>query len=442
MQTTVRIERYADQGRCVGHIDGRVVFVRFALPGELVQVKLDEPYDREDRFWTGEVVAVEEASDDRVQPTWPLAGPLAQGGGVGGADLVHVSLEGQLRWKSALIKEQMRRMGHQDLADVPVERVESDLALGGLNWRTRIELIADEQGRPSMRRRGTHERVAIKDMPLASKALLAVAAELGLWQSSYEPGAQLRLAVPEPWGIDTASADQEALVKAVGDDYAFTVGGQLRAGSAVLREQVGMADGIHDYQVGSQGFWQVHRQAPEVLGSHLMELVDRVCGASKPRSIWDLYSGAGLFTLPLAAQAQDSSKVLSIEGNKIAAKQAHANLQAAGFGDVVARGGDVARVLSTNLPKRLSHPELIVLDPPRAGAKAKVCRLMAESKARNIIYIACDPTSLARDTAILTELGYGLTDIRAFDIYPMTHHVETVALFTRKLPDRSQAGRR
>ena len=103
MEATIRIERYADQGRCVGHIDGRVVFVRFALPGELVRVELDEPHDREERFWTGEVVEVLEASEDRAEPIWPLAGPLAMGGGVGGADLVHVSLAGQLKWKTCSI---------------------------------------------------------------------------------------------------------------------------------------------------------------------------------------------------------------------------------------------------------------------------------------------------------------------------------------------------
>ena len=76
MRATVRIERFADQGRCVAHIDGRVVFVRFALPGELAQIELDESHDREGRFWTAEVVDVLEASPDRCEPAWPLAGPL------------------------------------------------------------------------------------------------------------------------------------------------------------------------------------------------------------------------------------------------------------------------------------------------------------------------------------------------------------------------------
>ncbi len=125
MNAEVRIERYADQGRCVGHIDGRVVFVRFALPGELVHIEFDEPHDRDDRYWTGEVVEVIQASADRMEPAWALAGPLAMGGGVGGADLVHVSLEGQLTWKAATISEQMKRLGHVDVT-VPIRRAEGD----------------------------------------------------------------------------------------------------------------------------------------------------------------------------------------------------------------------------------------------------------------------------------------------------------------------------
>ena len=194
MESTIRIERYADQGRCVGHIDGRVVFVRFALPGELVRVVLDEPHDREDRFWTGEVTEVLEASEDRVEPVWPLAGPLAMGGGVGGADLVHVSLPGQLKWKSMSIAEQMRRLGHVDV-DVPIERMPEDEAEQGLHWRTRIEMIADENGRPSMRRRGTHVRVPIDTMPLASRALLNVAEKEHVWDGGFTPGSQIRLSV-------------------------------------------------------------------------------------------------------------------------------------------------------------------------------------------------------------------------------------------------------
>ena len=92
--------------------------------------------------------------------------------------------------------------------------------------------------------------------------------------------------------------------------------------------------------------------------------------------------------------------------------------------------GDVAKTLA-NVRNDLAKPDIVVLDPPRAGARAKVCRQIAESGARSVVYIACDPASLARDTATLASLGYDLADIRAFDIYPTTHHVETVALFRK-----------
>lgn len=176
MEATVQIERYADQGRCVAHIDGRVVFVRFALPGERVRIVLDEPTDRNDRFWTGEVVEVLEASPDRVAPSWPLAGPLAMGGGVGGADLIHVSLEGQERWKEAAVMDVMRRLGHVELDEIPVYAMPGDEEAQGLHWRTRIEMITDDEGRPSMHRRGSHVRVPIDTMPLATRAVLEAAA--------------------------------------------------------------------------------------------------------------------------------------------------------------------------------------------------------------------------------------------------------------------------
>ena len=144
--------------------------------------------------------------------------------------------------------------------------------------------------------------------------------------------------------------------------------------------------------------------------------------------IWDLYSGSGLFTLPLAALAAKRTHMLSVEGGSVAVKSQQSNLRALGLNDVDVRCSDVARAL-TRVPAHLSRPDVVVLDPPRAGAHAKVCRQIAAAGPRSIIYIACDPASLARDTATLAELGYTLADIRAYDIYPMTHHIETTALF-------------
>lgn len=419
MEAEIRIERYADQGRCVGHIDGRVVFVRFALPGELVRVKLDEPCDRDERFWTGEVVEVIEASKDRVEPVWTLAGPLAMGGGCGGADLVHVSLEGQLTWKAVTVSEQMSRLGHVEVA-VPIERADGDEELGGLHWRTRIEMIADENGMPSMRRRGTHVRVPLNTMPLATKTLLDVAESEHVWNGGYEPGAQIRLSVPEP-RMENAM---------VGSNYAVLVDGELAAGSRTLTEIARIDGHGFAYEVDANGFWQVHRQAPVALANHVIDLVKQEMDGATAACLWDLYSGSGLFTLPLATRIAERTRVLSVEGAKTAVKHAQRNLRRMNLSDVDARCGDVMATLN-KVPAHLSCPDVVVLDPPRAGARAKVCRQIAAANPRSIIYVACDPTSLARDTATLTEQGYRLADIRAYDIYPMTHHVETVALFRR-----------
>lgn len=431
MQQTVRIERYADQGRCVAHIDGRVVFVRFALPGELVRVELDEPTNRDDRFWTGEVVEVLEASDARVEPAWPLAGPLAMGGGAGGADLVHVGLDGQLAWKSATVSEQMRRLGHTAV-DVPVERMDGDEALGGLHWRTRIEMIADDRGRPSMRRRGTHVRVPIEAMPLATRALGLVADRARVWDGGFEPGARIRIAVPEPRGVDASTGvlTDEEILAAVGDDYAILVDGELREGKERLTERVEIDGRVFDYLVQADGFWQMHRQAPSRLPRYVLDRVREALDGRDDPVIWDLYSGSGLFTLPLATLAGARARVLSVEGSRPAARNAKRNIEAAGLRGVDARCGDVARTLA-HVPQNLARPDVVVLDPPRAGAKAKVCRMIARSGAPTVVYVACDPASLARDTATLADEGYRLDSIRAFDIYPMTHHVETVAVFRR-----------
>jgi len=175
----------------------------------------------------------------------------------------------------------------------------------------------------------------------------------------------------------------------------------------------------------------MHRQAPIALTSHVISLVRAELDGAEAACLWDLYSGSGLFTLPLATLAAPRTRMLSVEGGKTAVRNAQRNLRRLHLNNVDARAGDVAKTLA-NVRADLARPDVVVLDPPRAGARAKVCRQIAESGARGVVYIACDPASLARDTATLTSLDYELADIHAFDIYPMTHHVETVALFRRR----------
>lgn len=420
-EAIVTVERFADQGRCVAHIDGRVVFVRFALPGEKVRIRLDPGLSQDDRFWTGEVTQVLEPSDLRVDPVWKLAGPLAQGGGVGGADLVHVSIKGQHRWKKDVIDQQMRRLGGVD-TDVAVHGIAGDEQARGLHWRTRIELIADTQGRPSMRRRGSHERVALADMPLATTELLGVAEQTRLWDGGFEPGAKIRLAVPKLHGSDKRD-----------DNFAVLVDGKLRGGRQDLLETVeemsiGGRRRTLSYHVDAGSFWQVHREAPHTLVNAVLAAAQEQID-SAPHTIWDLYSGSGLFTMALGLLVgRGGNGLLSVEGAPAAVRAARRNLRLAGLGAAQAKRGDVGRTLRS-IPERFLHPDLVVLDPPRSGAQRRVCEQIGQAGARVVIYVACDPTSLARDTRTFLAEGYRLEDLQAYDLYPDTHHVETIAVF-------------
>lgn len=429
IEAEAEIERYADQGRCVAHIDGRVVFVRFALPGERVRVLIDEPHNREDRFWTGEVIEVIAASPDRVEPVWPLAGPLAWGGGVGGADLVHVSRQGQLAWKQAVISEQMKRLGHIDIS-IPVHPTPGDEEAGGLHWRTRLDLIADGNGRLSMRRRESHTRVALDGMPLASQQLCSIAEYHGLWSHPFDPDNHIRISAPEPRPGDPGLIES--------GNYAVLVNGKVLYGRRELTERV-ILDNRADftYHVDAEGFWQMHHMAPEVLASAAMKEMSNA-GAGGARVIWDLYSGSGLFTLPIAA-LYPHAEILSVEGAPAAVRSARRNLKEAGADNVTVLEGDVVKVLRSlgnTVRSRLTHPDIILLDPPRSGAGRRACEQISETGARSIIYISCNPASLARDTAYLLDSGYILGSIYAHDIYPMTHHVETVAVLSKLAADK------
>ncbi|TCD54651.1 class I SAM-dependent RNA methyltransferase [Alloscardovia theropitheci] len=430
LEADVTIERFADQGRCVAHIDGRVVFVRFALPGEKVRVRIDEPHNRRDRFWTAEVTKVYEESPYRVEPSWLLAGPLAWGGGVGGADLTHVSLEGQLLWKRMSIEEQLKRIGKVEDPSVPVLRVPEDEGAQGLHWRTRVEFIADDLGYVSMRRRESHDRVRVKEMPLASEQVLAVADELGLFTRRFEPGAHIRITAPEP------REGQSPVLES--GNWAMIVNRELAEGHEYVRERVVLADGkAYEYSVLASGFWQMHRMAPQVLVRDVVKQVQDFAVKngvlSENGTIWDLYSGSGLFTMPLASRFVPRGQVLAIEGAEQAVSSAMKNAKRNNISNVTEVAGDVLQSLrhvKNNFPE-LAKPDVVVLDPPRAGAGKKVVEQIVRAKAPVVVYVSCDPASLARDIAVFRENGYALSFIHAHDIYPMTHHVETVAVLTK-----------
>ncbi len=174
-----------------------------------------------------------------------------------------------------------------------------------------------------------------------------------------------------------------------------------------------------EFAVADDGFWQVHPGAPEALVDAVLEALDPQPG----ESALDLYAGVGLFSHFLSAAVDPTGSVAMVEGDREASRLSEANVPGA-----VAVAGDVATVLACELP---GHQDLVVLDPPREGAKRAVVEQVVARSPRAVAYVACDPAALARDVAIFAEHGYRLDSLRAFDLFPMTHHVECVALLTK-----------
>jgi len=173
------------------------------------------------------------------------------------------------------------------------------------------------------------------------------------------------------------------------------------------------------FEVAEDGFWQVHPGAPDVLVSTVLDALRPQPG----ESALDLYAGVGLFTGFLLDAVGESGRVVAIEGDPTASALSERNCPGAEV-----RAGDVAGVLGAAFDEPV---DLVVLDPPREGARRPVVEQVVRRTPRAVAYVACDPAALARDLAIFAEHGYGLRALRAFDLFPMTHHVECVALLTR-----------
>ncbi len=392
------IDAVAHGGHCVARHEGRVVFVRHTLPGEVVDATVTDA-EPSAPFWRADAVDVIEASPDRVESAWPAAGP----GGVGGAELAHVALPAQRRWKQTVLQESYERFAHRDFPG-QVAPAPGDDRRGGLRWRTRVSAVTDAQGRPAMHGQRSDHTFVLRDMPLAVEA-----AEAALVGARYSANARVSVAAPG------AGSDVHVLVNGV----PWTGGKADHRDNAPvnLTETVTVDSQTYQYKVAMGGFWQVHREAPAVL---VNEVLRRVGDAS---TVIDLYAGAGLFTLPLARAGKT---VTSVESAPQAVRAAKRNLHDLPHATVVK--GDVRRTLNAGM----DAADVVVLDPPRSGAGHATIDALAHHGAPRLVYVACDPVALARDTALLSERGYVLTEATAWDLFPMTHHVEAIATFERQ----------
>ena len=382
----VSIEKVAHGGHFIARFEGAVIFVRHAIPGERCRIEITSVGSS---FNRADVVTVVEASPDRVIAPCQYA----HRGGCGGCDFQHVSPARQLNLKSDVITEQFARIAKMDI------KVEVESVGDALGWRSRVTSTTNRNGALGFIGARSHTVIPTADCLVAAHNIGF--AELA--KKNWRGDMRVELAA------SNTNERSISLIATRGE-----IKSRLSEGPAVLHEEV-LGKTL---EVSNESFWQGHINAPTVLSS----VVKDFAGVTEGDHVLDLYGGVGLFTAAVIDDIGESGIVDLIEGSKSATADATRNFAAHANVKIVT--GDVAK----HLP-RIQSADVVVLDPPRDGAGKTVVNEIARLSPRRVIYVACDPAALARDTGYFLDNGYSLVKLRAFDLFPMTHHIECVALF-------------
>jgi tRNA/tmRNA/rRNA uracil-C5-methylase (TrmA/RlmC/RlmD family) len=414
---TLNAGEAAHGGWCVARpADGPAVFVRHALPGETVLARVTEVTSRLVRAEAAEILT---ASPDRVRPPCPHAGP----GGCGGCDWQHATLPAQRSLKAAVIRQQLRRIAGVD-REVTVEPLPGDGS--GLGWRTRVQFAVSEDGVAGLRAHRSHEVIDVGTCLIAHSAITDLGIPGRGWPGVTSVEAQVAPASGQRAVVVTgrpASAEgitADSVLRRTGRSLA-----PVRGRGFVTQRAAG-----REWRVSAGSFWQVHPGAADALA-------DAVLAGLEPRAgdgALDLYCGAGLFAGVLARAVGPGGTVTGVEANRAAVRDARHNLREWPWAQV--RAGDVGLVLGRSQPAALPPAALVVADPPRSGLAREVIGYLGAARggAARLAYVSCDPATLARDVGLLAGHGWSLDGLRAFDAFPMTHHVECVAILSRKPP--------
>ena len=430
-ELVVEIGPIAHGGHFVARHEGRVIFVRHGIPGEKARIRLTDSGDSS-RFWRADVVEVLEASPDRVQHFWKPADSAAAwrrgGPPVGGAELGHVSLARQRALKAEVLAEQLKRLAGLDLP-TEVEPVGSTNDDGGLGWRTRASFGVTATGKLGMHAHRSDVVIPVHEMPLAHPGIN----DLRLWDLDLTGIARVEVAVPangsRPLVLlapeeGTSPKRLHSILSRMPQDISVASFDPTKGQVLQLRGRTWVQESAagHEYRVTGEGFWQIHKDAPETLVSAVTGYLSGGGYLQPGAAVADLYAGAGLFTAPLADAVGVTGSVLSVEGAPGTSRDARKNLHGEPQVEIVQ--GRVERVLH----QRARSFDSLVLDPPRAGAGKAVVKQLIETGPRAIAYVSCDPASFARDLGYFQRGGWRLEALRAFDLYPHTHHLETVGL--------------
>jgi len=382
----VTIEKVAHGGHFIARFEGAVIFVRHAIPGEECDIEITSTGSS---FNRADVVEVITASGDRVSAPCRFA----HRSGCGGCDFQHISLPRQRNLKSDVITEQFSRIAKMEV-DVEVEEVS-----GPLGWRTRCSAVTTKAGALGFYQARSHKIIPVDDCRILVPEMRY--SELAQRGAKGDQRIEISISNTGERTIATANSRDESPLR-------------ISDGPDITHYTVGE----NSFEVSQKSFWQSHKDAPRVLTDAVLQYAQ----AREGDHVLDLYGGVGLFAASFLTLIGETGSVDIVEGSKSATADASRNF--AGKNNVHIHTGDVARLIT-----RFSQADVIVLDPPREGAGKDVITHCAQLKPRTIVYVACDPAALARDTGYLRDAGYQLESMRAFDLFPMTHHIESVAKF-------------
>lgn len=421
----VRIEKLVYGGEGLAHHEGHTVFAPFVLPDESVSI---EPVEMRKKFIRGRVSQIKTPSADRAVAPCPYFGVC------GGCDYQHIPYELQLRYKSDILRETLLRLGRLQWEGPIVPHASPPF---GYRNRVQWKIARGEGGSIEVGyfQAGSQKLCAIRECPIASPRLNeALGGLVNLLQSGKLPAVLREIEA-------FADQDDDRLLLNVSLDAAngasAEIATQLRAAlpsveTILIHDRradsfeldgpghINYRLGDYRYRIGHLSFFQVNRFL-------LDELVRMVIGEARGRLALDLFAGVGLFSLPLA---QRFERLIAVESNVAAARDLEANLQSSGAASPNWRHTTV----ETFLEHSHERPDLVVLDPPRTGVAARALARLMKISPQEIVYLSCDPATLARDLAILTagQRGYQIRALHLVDIFPQTYHIEALVRLSRR----------
>jgi 23S rRNA (uracil1939-C5)-methyltransferase len=416
----VQIEKPVYGGAFLAHAEGKALFVPLAFPGEQARVQVTEA---KRGYATAEIEEIIVASLNRVPPQCPHFGVC------GGCAYQHADYATQLKWKQAILRETLERGG----VNVP-EQIDI-LSAEPWGYRNRIRLTLDAQGRPGYRGRRSHAVVPIEECPIAARSLIDAAmviaqaaleanvpvTEIALFCNADESAilATITVAPRSNADFNAVSAAMSARVPALrGVDWLVQgrTGQPARSISRWGERSITYRTAGFDYRVDDGAFFQVNRFLVHAL-------VDRVAANRSGVLAWDLFAGVGLFARRLTASFD---RVVAVESAPASTQALAANLKHTR--GVPVRAETLAFLQRDHADKR---PDLVVVDPPRAGLGPDVTTALIDTAAPAMVYVSCDPATLARDLRALTDGGYTIESVTLADLFPQTFHIETVVELRR-----------